>query len=912
MKKVFLILFILTVQIFANELKFDEKIIRGELGNGIKYFVMKNKTPKNTAFAYLYVKTGSINEEENEKGLAHFTEHMVFNGSEDFNDLEIVNVLESLGVKFGADLNAATSFTSTVYNLEIDAKKLETGLKVLANMAYKATFDEKQIEKEKGVIIEEDRLRNGAFMRIFKQELPLFYYKSDFINRLPIGDMEIVKSANKKIFQNFYAKNYAPELLNVVVVGDVDENQTINLIKQNFSSHKKSKISRKDEYKKIEKWGEFLYLNSFDKEISQEEIRLFFEDDFKALKTTQDLKQKIIKAAISYIVSLENSKFLQENLMKNEVGFGNFDFFNQKQINYFGMEVNGEFDKNLEEFFKFIGYLKKIEISDEMLELVKNELLAKNQEIFDKKNSKNSSYLIDKILDFISDGHIVISENDSYNLTKEILQNLSKQDIKNEMNKIFSQNGSLLEIVSKEELKFSKKQIEDFRNVKSFDNFKIQKLPKSLITNEPKSKKFISKKFDEKTGFYKYEFENGAKISLKILKTRENSVNYDIFAKGGYTNLTDNKTAQMALILSNSSGLGDFNAYETQKITQGQIFSLSRYMDKISRGISGKSISKDLKHLFEAIYVSFQNPKIDKKYAKNIIEKNIKMLKSNEKNPQTIFLQKTNSALYDNNEKYAYLKAKDWEGLNLKNASEILKNLYGNIGEFEGIFVGDLDLNEFENLICKFIGSLENSKKIENEIKDDSVNYTQKPVLLENFLDTQNKLTAFIYIVSNPKIADYKNNIKLIAANSIFSVLLRENIREENSQVYSIYSHTKLNKLPNSYALTHIYYTSDPKNKNFILDEIKKISSDLTKNGISQKYLDNFKIQTIIDLKKSYEEPNFWTYEQKNSILFNNEFLSLDEKIAVVNSLEISDINNALKELFKNKNLFISFMLPKK
>lgn len=174
MKKVFLILFILTVQIFANELKFDEKIIRGELGNGIKYFVMKNKTPKNTAFAYLYVKTGSINEEENEKGLAHFTEHMVFNGSEDFNDLEIVNVLESLGVKFGADLNAATSFTSTVYNLEIDAKKLETGLKVLANMAYKATFDEKQIEKEKGVIIEEDRLRNGAFMRIFKQELPLF------------------------------------------------------------------------------------------------------------------------------------------------------------------------------------------------------------------------------------------------------------------------------------------------------------------------------------------------------------------------------------------------------------------------------------------------------------------------------------------------------------------------------------------------------------------------------------------------------------------------------------------------------------------------------------------------------------------------------------------------------------------
>lgn len=894
---------------FANELKFDEKIIQGKLENGIKYFVLKNKTPQNTALAYLYVDTGSVYEEENEKGLAHFTEHMVFNGSKDFSDLEMVTILESLGVKFGADLNAATSFLNTIYNLEIDANKLETGLKVLSNMAYKATFDTNQIEKEKGVIVEEDRLRDGVGMRIFKQELPFFYYKSDFINRLPIGDMKIVKSANQEIFKKFYAKNYSPDKISVIVVGDVDENKTIDLIKQNFSSHKNSENSRKS-YKKIEKWSEFLYLNSHDKEISQEEIRVFFEDEIYQLKTKQDLKNQIIKSVISNLVKLENSKFLQENLMKNDVYFGNFSFLNQKNVNYFGMQNSGDFDKNLKEMFKFINYFKNYEISDDDFLSVKNDLLAQNQMLFDV--SQKSSYFVDLILDFLEAQNTPISEIDRYNFTNEILNNLTILDVKNELQNIFATKGILVEIISKDKLKFSKDQIAKFMQEKPFLVIQNKKLPKSLLRQNLQSKNFIKKDYDEKNGIYKYEFENGAKISLKILKTRQNLINYDIFAKGGETNLADNKTAQMAIILANESGIGDFNAYETQKITQGQVFSLNRYLNKISRGISGQSTKKDLNNLFEAIAASFLNPKIDKKIAQNIIEKNIKNLKLNEENPETIFLEKTNLSLYQNNQKYAYLKAFDWQNLDLKNAEKILKDLYKNIGEFEGIFVGDIDLDEFEKMICKYIGSLDKDEIYANKIKDDGVRFTEKSVFMENFLDTQNKLTAFIYIVSNPKVSDYENNIKFLAANSIFSVLLRENIREENSQVYSIYSHTRLNKVPNSYGLTHIYYTSDPQNKNLVIEEIKTIVKNLLQNGISQKYLDNFKTQTITSLKKSYEEPKFWSDNYKNLSLTDEKNLSLQEKIKIINSLEISDINQALQILFKDENYFISLMLPKK
>ncbi|MDU5326504.1 M16 family metallopeptidase, partial [Campylobacter ureolyticus] len=243
MKKIILILsiFLSICFGFTN----DENLKIGKLDNGFSYYLYKNQTPKDSISLILYFNVGSSDELENEKGIAHFVEHMAFNGTKDYTKNDLIKALESLGVKFGADLNAATSFNETIYKLDIKKENLDNALSVLSNMGFKALFEKDDLEAEKGVIIEEERNRKNAYVRIMNQGLKYFYPNSIYASRLPIGDMNIIKNATPALLKGFYDKFYTPNNAKLIIVGDFNESETKTLIKKYFDNIKNNDFAKR-------------------------------------------------------------------------------------------------------------------------------------------------------------------------------------------------------------------------------------------------------------------------------------------------------------------------------------------------------------------------------------------------------------------------------------------------------------------------------------------------------------------------------------------------------------------------------------------------------------------------------------------------------------------------------------------
>ncbi|MCZ6135065.1 M16 family metallopeptidase [Campylobacter ureolyticus] len=901
MKKIILILSIFLSICFG--FKNDENLKIGKLDNGFSYYLYKNKTPKDSISLILYFKVGSSDELENEKGIAHFVEHMAFNGTKDYTKNDLIKALESLGVKFGADLNAATSFNETIYKLDIKKENLDKALSVLSNMGFKALFEKDDLEAEKGIIIEEERNRKNAYVRIMDQGLKYFYPNSIYASRLPIGDMNIIKNATPVLLKGFYNKFYTPNNAKLIIVGDFNENEIKTLIKKYFGDIKNGDFTKRVD-KSIGYFNDLVIFNPNDEEIVNNSVSIMFEDTPYALNSIENLEKDYKNRFISKMFFLLNEKRKSKSKTLLTTNYYDINLYNLKKLNsFYATVIKDDVNASLSELISLIKTVQKNGFDKDDFLSAKKELLAQNLANFEKKQKRYNSEIISEILNLIEDDTTFLSPRDEKEISQNIIDKMTLDEINKEFKKSVSSSGVLVNLTTKKPISLSK---DEFKILQ--ENAQILKddslnLPKTILEKKLANKSPISSSVD-KNLIYKFEFTNGAKVYFKEINTNKDTIYFKAFKKGGLTNFDDIINLNFAINISNGSGIGKFNDYEVRKITAGQMFEYKKFIDKTSLGYIGNAQVKDFENLLKAFFTDFENQKIDDEYLKRYQTLALDLLAKNLNHSDYKFEKEFNEFYFNNSYKMRFSSKDDILNLDKNNLENMLKKAFLNAGEYDFVFVGDMSPKEFIKISKNYIGNL-SADINQTFIKDDGIrqilgrkNFTRK-YLQEN----SSKNSVFI----NSYDLNYtpKNALALSLGTDILNILLREKIREEDSMVYGIYAHNELQNKPYKEASISIYFTSDVKNINTIVKNVKNTINLLKTSYDDEKELKSVKLALKVKLEKLYQTPNFWLNQLSQDLLYEKYFYNYDEMMSLIDSITLNDIKRVVNLAYNLDNFIV-------
>ncbi|PSM51928.1 zinc-dependent peptidase, M16 family [Campylobacter blaseri] len=904
MRKVLVLILLFAVALFGFEN--DKELIKKELENGFTYYLYKNETPKDSISLRLLIKAGSTDEKDSEQGLAHFVEHMAFNGTKDYNKNELIKVLESLGVKFGADLNAATGFVSTTYKLDIknSDENIQKALNIFANMGFKVLFNEDDLEDEKGVIIAEEKNRRNAGTRIFEQSIPYYFKDSIFQKRLPIGDMDIIKNSTPDLLKGFYNKYYHPNNAVLVVAGDFDIDKMDSKIQKVFGDIAYKKIEHME--KNIGYFNELVVYNSHDKDIMDNSLNIMFEDNVSLINSYDGLKHDIKNEFISKLFSAINQR---ERSMGNTTlssAFYPINLYNKKVLNAFNSSVlENDFENSIRNLLYTIKSIKEFGFNKNDFEDVKKDLKAANLSIFKKSKKRENSALVSQILDYVESNTTFLNIEDRYNFTEKILDELSLEEINAHFKKIVSANGVLIGLISKESVSFNKDDfLAIYEDIVVTENIE-KELSGPILKERLKRQNPYKSSFDNVNLVHMYKFENGVNVYFKQIDTRKDNIFFKAFKKKGYSNFDDLKLANFSVNLSNGSGIGDFNDYEVQKITAGQVFKYSKYINRTSLGYQGNFMIYDIKNFFDAFYVDFHNPKIDENYFKNYKIVALDKLKKNEENPDYKFAKEFNDFYYDNNPKMEFTTKQDIINLDLNRSREFIRSAFENAGEYDFVFVGDMDPDNFIKIAKNYIGNLK-GEKTSIDIVDDGV----RPILgnhkfVKNYL-SENVSKNTIFIENNELQNTPKNRLALEFATDILNILMREDIREKQGKVYGINAYSILKDIPYQYSNVKIYFTSNVKDSDKIVSDVKRIIHKLKTTFNDENELKNIKTIKKVALEKAYQQPQYWVDSLFETLVFDEYFFSYDEIVSLIDQITLDDIKRVAAYAFDTRNFIIS------
>ncbi|MGP1580925.1 MAG: insulinase family protein, partial [Wolinella sp.] len=604
-------------------LEADKEITMGILPNGMKYYIQENPYPAKTGLFYLRVDSGSSDERDDELGLAHLVEHMAFNGSRDFSKNDLIRNLESFGVLFGADLNAYTTYDSTAYHLKvaIDPKNLDNTFRIFHNWMDGVSFEAEELEKERGVVMAEERTRNTPQYRLFIQRMKQLVAGSIYENRAPIGDMEIIKNVSAKKIKSFYERIYQPRFMSFVAVGDFDKNEIERRIKETFAQVKNTNDYQHPDKTIPVKSGMQLY-NYDTSELGIDSVQIAFCDSFRAQKDEESVRETLLN---SYITILINQIYQKKNaLIKAKFTARPLQY--QQMIYSFDANVlQDDFKNSLGDVWGVLEGIRRFGFNQNHFEDAKKTLLGIVRMAYEQSRKRNSENLSKNIIEHIDSDATLLSPLAFRDLRLKLLDEITPKEVNERFRHILNLPAKSISLYSQKGIKLSAqewKQIQSTATV--FNTQESDKiLPQSLISTPITPKKILKKELDKKSQITVLTLENGAKVILKPLKMTSSTVLFSAFSPGGTSVLENPRLGSFSVTLPNESGVGDFNAYEMAKIISGKPISYSRFIEPLSHGLRGKSSASDLETLLQAIHLEFSAPRTDPKTLEQIKTKTI-------------------------------------------------------------------------------------------------------------------------------------------------------------------------------------------------------------------------------------------------------------------------------------------------
>ena len=902
----------------------DTNVKIGKLSNGLTYYIRKNQVPEKKVELRLAVNAGSVLENDDQRGLAHFMEHMGFNGSKNFPKNELVNFLQKSGVKFGADLNAYTSFDETVYILPIPADDpaiVEKGFTVLEDWAFNNLFDKTEIEKERGVVLEESRLSKGSFERMSRQYFPKLFNGSKYADRLPIGKDEILKNFKPETLKSFYKNWYRPSLMAVIVVGDIDPVDVEKKIIAHFGKFKDPanappRPARIPIKQRVSPEG----LVVTDDEMTSTVVQVYnFVKPAKKINTWSAYRESIVEEWVSTIINARLAELAQNEhppfvyaatglseFIRGYSAFNSYAVLGEEPLQVAIDALMAETNRARQ-----FGFLKT------ELERAKAGLLNDAEKAFNERNKFQSGQIVSAYVNNYLQGSPIPGAENNYKFIRQILPGITLNEINAVAKKMPSANNAFVMVQAPTNMK---DKLPDNNNLlkaviaatsKPVKAYEEKAVASSLMDKEPISGKITSEIKNEKLGTTDITLSNGITITLKPTNFKNDEVQMDAWRWGGFQNfeIADKNNAEYAANIISQMGIKDMSPTDLEKFLSGKTVAVTPYINDYEEGIEGNSSVKDFETFLQLINLYFTAPRKDESLFKAFISGMKSQLQFLKQNPQYWYQDTMNKIKYNNNPWAGRIPtADDFNKINLDRTVEIYRSIFGNSYGMHFTFVGNIDVNAAKPLFEKYIGSLPAVPK-ENKFKDNGVRLVQG--ITEANLKRGKEKQSYINLTFEGE-TEYsrEERMNLNALMEVMNIKIIEKLREEMSGIYGGGMNGNIVKRPYVHYTISANLPCGPENVEKLTTALMNLIKEAQEKGIEQKDLDKVKETWKKQYHVNLQNNDFWLSGLSNAWIDQSNPENILDYEQKVDALTRDGLQHAAKKFLTLNNMAKFVLYP--
>lgn len=915
------------VKAATDKIPADPDVKIGKLSNGLTYYIRKNSEPKNRAVLYMALKAGSLMETDAQQGLAHFTEHMAFNGTKDFPKNELINYLQKAGVKFGADLNAYTSFDQTVYQLPIptdSAALFKNGFKILANWAGHIRMEDADIDEERGVIVEEDRQRGkNAQSRMQKELLPVLLGNSRYAARIPIGKLDIIQNFKHNEIKQFYKDWYRPNLQAVIAVGDFDVAQVEALIKENFGPLTNPAKPRPHEKYDLPDNKEPIVKLVTDKEFPYNVVLTFIRHRAKVTNGIPDIRKGIITSMINSMMSSRLLELKQKGtapFVEGQFSYGAYQGGLVPGIDAATIVAvtkdPGELAKGLSGVMTEVERMAQFGFIASELDVVKKNMEAGNEKNYREMDKIPSNSFVQAYLKNFMYSAPIVSPEFRYTLTKQLLADITLAEV-NEFAKKMATPENITVIAQapdkdKAKLPTEAQLLDALRNSgKGVTAYVDNAVNKPLLEKKPVPGKITAEEKIQGIDVTKLTLSNGVKVYLKPTTFKNDQIIFSSFAEGG-TSLAEDKDYMATNYAGNigGDGIGEFENTQLRKMLAGSTAGGSVYISSLHQGYSGSASPKDLETALQLIYAHGTNPRKDPILFKKNMDEFKVYLQNADDSPENVYGDTITSVMSGNNLRERKPTLAELDQISLDRSFEFFKERFADASGQTFVFVGNFDVEKIKPLLETYLGGLPATGR-----KETFVDRGGKPLtgnvtrIVKKGIEDKAQVRLFFH-------GDYQysveNNLQLSALSDVLEFKVLERLREKESGVYSPNVGVSYEKLPHPYYTLTISFSCASANVDKLvaaaLDEIEKIK----KEGATAVDIEKFRAESTRAMEVSLRENNFWLSYLSSKFKNNEDPTTVLRQAERLKQVTEASVKAAAVKYLGNANYFKAILVPEK
>ena len=902
------------------ELPFDPTIRRGQLDNGLQWFVETNREPEGRAVLRLFVDTGSVLEDEDQLGLAHFVEHMAFNGSEHFEGNELVAYLESVGTQFGAHLNAHTSFEETVYKLEVptdDPEILDKAFVVFADWAQGISFAAEEIEKERGVVLEEWRTRLGAQGRVTDAMVPAVFHGSPYAERLPIGTEESLKGFEHAALERFYDDWYRPSLMGFIVVGDVDPDEMEAKIEAHLGGLKDPEQSQERSRPEIPSHEEVLVVIHPDPEVPRTSLSLLAKHDAVEGNTHGDYRKGFVESVVGRMLNerlRDVGQQLDPPFLGASVGFSRLS--PSEGADTVGIAAHE--DRIVEGFRAAMVEVERARrhgFRAGELERAKAERFDGMRTYYAERDTTASSRHAQELLRHLATGEPVPGVDYEWELAQRFIPSITLEEcdayIRDEW---LPKTGRVIQLVmpekdgltppTSEELLAVLTEVADLEIEAPADEV----LDAPLLADVPPPGEVVERSEIPELGLLDWRLANGVRVLLKPTDFKADEISYRAWSHGGYSLAADELyvPARTASSVRARSGLGDFEASDLEKRLAGKKVSVRSSISNHGEAVSGSSSVADLETALQLAHLAFTAPRFDELGLTLERTSREASIKNRLSDPGSVMSDAFSALEWGNHPRYQPWTVETLEQLDLAASEAFYRERFADAADFTFLFVGNIDPDTFEPLAAKYLGSLPASEGGEAR-GDDGARRVEgvHTEVVRKGMDPQARVWIRFHGTMDD---DWVARNQLYGMKDILSVLLREELREELGGVYGVGVRAGTQKYPESTYTFTVSWTCDPERVDELKEAAYAVMARVRDEGIDAQYVEDEKEKNRRDRETRIETNGFWLSSIASAISNEWDPLQILEYEARNDGLTAEVVQDAAK-LYLNMDQRIELVL---
>ena len=907
-----------------GQIPVDPNVKIGKLENGLTYYIRNNGKPEDKVELRLVVNAGSILETDKQQGLAHFMEHMNFNGTTNFKKNELVDYLQSIGVKFGADLNAYTSFDETVYILPIpsdDPEKLEKGFQIIEDWAHNTTLTDEAIDGERGVVLEEYRLGLGPDKRMLQEYLPKMLYGSKYAERLPIGKKDVLENFDYATLRNYYKDWYRPDLMAVVAVGDLDVATLEQKIKDHFGKIKsKSDAPQREEFA-LPNHDETFVTVATDPEAPFSRVQVMYKDSFKSpvTKTTKDYKDLVVRSLFSTMLNNRLDELRNESNPPFVFGYSYYGGTYARDKNAYQSIANtsetGQM-AGLKAILEENERVKRYGFQEGELQRAKKELLARMEKAYKDRDKQESGRIVSEYINNYLEEEPIPGIAWEYDFYEKVLPTINLKDVNGLIKNFIHPDNRVIILTGPEKEGLEPVAEADVLDLlteveqSQLEPYEDEAVRSDLLETMPTPGSITTTEANEDLDFKSFILSNGAKVTYKITDFKNDEILFGAFSNGGTSLYSDEDyiATSFANAGLSQAGIGGLSLNDMSKMMSGKIVRVSPYISNATEGFRGQAAPKDLETLFQEVYLYFTDLNKDEEAYQSYLTKQKSFLGNLMANPNFYYQNEIGKIRNEGNPRYTgFPTPEKLEAADYDLAYEKYQERFADAGDFNFYFVGNIDEEKLKEYAKTYLGSLpttnSNEKWKETEFRVDD---TYNKVVVNKGTDPKSQVQI---IWTEDTEWDPAEAMQIDALGEVLTIKLIEQLREEIGGVYGVGARGNMSKYTFANATFSISFPCGPDNVEKLTKAALAEVEKLKENGPTAEDLAKVKETYLQEHKDQLQQNSFWLSTLQESDRDDrdiNKMMNFEASVASLTAEQIKAVANK----YLDENYFLGILMP--